>query len=409
MKIKIFTIGLVALFAITHCVYLGLATAEEMLEDEISSSQSSEKVVQIEKYSRKKKTRKPRKRKARKRRSSSREEAVDLSKLGGYSKTHAKAENSQPNFKMIFDLLLALRQGVHPLSFDNYHTLFLVEFIPMPGLEFGFEVSTSPRYFELKYDLTSNLKIRLGKIWIPFDQMDPHNQFGGWMNTSELLPSNGEAFLPDIWADLGVGFQYNPIDTRALSLVVDGYVVNGFQGGKTDPLGGSNDYPDFSTTTAPDNNTDKAFGGRGHLTFFRRLGIGASFYTGLFTDEEADTGRITMIGLDSQFRLEDTSLKAGYVGMNVTLPEPARTGFIRGGLYGEIAYRFNPKWQAKLRGGVVQNDNRVTDVTDRTLIGATVIYGMGPFLLSAEHFRDLNKVAGKVGYTFYAGRFSLIL
>lgn len=327
---------------------------------------------------------------------------------GGYGRSYAQGGDTHPRFKLLFDLLLTLRPGVAPLTFDNYHAFMLVEYSPKENIQFGFEVSPTPRYYELNWQINRKFTLRLGKIWIPFDDMNPHNQFGGWINNSKTRDPAGAAFLPDLWTDLGVALKYKPLDTFYLAAEGQVYVVNGFQSGGVDPLGNGVDYPNFSTTVAPDNNTDKGIGGRGNVLFFRRIGGGASFYTGKYTANGVDGGRITMVGLDGQLRLPSTEFRAGYIGMTISLPQPATSGFTRGGFYGEAMQRFGKNWKGYLRGGLAQNDNRVIDVTDITLVGAMAMYDLGMFQLSFEHYRDLNKVDGKSAYTFSAARFTML-
>ena len=143
-----------------------------------------------------------------------------------------------PSFKVYFDLLLTYRPGVTPITFDNFHTLLLADFIPRPDFQFSFEINPTPRYFELDYKPSQRLTLRAGRIWIPFDDMGPHNYFGGHINTSRLAQPNATSyFLPDIWADLGVGVKYDLYESSKINLTGDFYIVNGFGAGGTDPTG----------------------------------------------------------------------------------------------------------------------------------------------------------------------------
>ncbi len=353
---------------------------------------------------------------------------------GSYGTQTAQAQAVQrpgttaPNFKLYFDFLLTRRPGVSPITFDNYHTIFMVDFVPRPDLSFGFEVSPTPRYYELTYEPTSQFQLRVGRIWIPFDTSDFHNIYGGWINTSQLMHPGGTPFLPDVWTDLGVAMRFRPIDRRAMAMEAHAYVVNGFQGGQVDPAGKSNDYPDFSTrNTFVDNNGDKAVGGRVAFKTLGFWGLGISGYYGRWTGDTVGgsvagtvggvpavpqkPARLLAVGFDTQFYLGTSSiLKAGYIGMIVDLPPPADKGFQRGGLYGELSHRFLQKWRILFRGGMSQNDNRVIDVTDRTIVGAGLYHHFNSMVfLGVEHYRDINRVSSKSVYSFSALRLSVVL
>lgn len=316
-----------------------------------------------------------------------------------------------PNFKFYFDLWLAVQPGVSPLSFEKQHSLVLVEYIPSPNIEFGFEVREDPRYYELDYHMTKNLTIRAGRIWIPFDDMNPHSRFGGRFNVSRFLISGESAFLPTLWTDLGVGLQYKWINTSRLFVESHLYVTNGFGDGGSDPTGENAPYPDFSTSVSQDNNTDKAIGARLHAKFFNKWGVGGSVYTSRFTDNEVEAGRILAFGADSQIHFGNFSVAVGYVAMNVTLPNPSTTHeFIRGGAYGEIHIPYHRQWKMILRAGMSQNDNRRVDVSDKTILGAALVHRMSSmFELSFQHYQDLNNEApGKIGRSFSAARLAMV-
>ncbi|HTL12241.1 MAG TPA: 4Fe-4S binding protein [Bdellovibrionota bacterium] len=309
-----------------------------------------------------------------------------------------------PVFKVYFDFLFYLRPNKGNLSFDSFHNLLLFELMPDPKVQFSFEVRQSPRYYELDYNVSEKFKIRFGKIWIPFDDMSPHNIFGGRINTSQLSPGNA-TFLPDLWAELGVGLKYTLIDTKALKFDADGYIVNGFRDGGTDPTGNNESYPSFGTPgTAADNNRDKAFGGRLHATIARNFGLGTSFYTGRYNSQnESKEKRITAIGFDAQARFGPIETRAGLATMMV---DAETTTYNRGGLYGEVAYKFGAekRWKLLARGGTVQLDDRVLDVTDEQIIGGEIAYRLGFIELSFEHSRDLLIRTRKDNYTFTAFR-----
>jgi hypothetical protein len=357
------------------------------------------------------------------------DEAVDLgsltadtpsapSQMSGMSSASGrnfhKASGAMPNFKFYFDFLYAYRPGLEGRGnqgFDSFHQVILVDINPTPELSFMTELNGAPRFYEVDYKTSDRMTIRWGKIWVPFDDMSPHNIFGGRINTSEFFEgfTDAQAFLPDLWADLGVGLRYQFVDTSALSAVGHLYVVNGFGDGGREPAGSGSDYPSFGNiVTGPDNNNSKSLGGRAHLKFFQRLGLGASFYRGAWTDKEDPSQSISMYGFDAQLQPTSiTELRAGIVYMTVGLNPPAtKSSFSRGGMYVEFGQKFgtDSRWKFLGRAGIAQNDNRVIDITDKKLLGATLLRNLGAVEISAHFSRDFEKVANKPSYNYGALR-----
>jgi hypothetical protein len=369
------------------------------------------------------------------------EQAVDLSALstgtsssGGSSAASGRSTTTAgmsphqssglvPNFKFYFDFLLRSWKGTPSqgtLTFEGYHQRMLVEYTPSPDLMFQADISSwqSPKYYEVDYMLTRSLQIRWGRIWIPFDDMSPHSIFGGRMNTSEFFQPNETAFLPDIWADMGMGLKIILADSSKFSSDFHAYAVNGFQSGGTSPVqgeGGVIEYPDFAGTTgaSSDNNNNKAMGARWHSVFGQRFGIGGSFYTGAYTPKSVpDSKTITMLGGDIQLMPTNTTqIRFGIVSMKVGLYSPpatpiAKDSFSRGGSYVELGQKFGAenRWKFLIRAGKSQNDNRVVDVSDKTLVGATLLRNFGAVEAQLTFFKDMNTVAAKSAYNYGAFR-----
>ncbi len=314
----------------------------------------------------------------------------------------------QPTFKTYFDLALIMQPGPNNFSFDNFHQFLFFEIVPNPNLQFTFHIDPTPKYFELDYQLTKRVQIRAGRIWIPFDDLNPHTMFGGRINTSRI--ALGSTFLPDVWANLGIGVKITLIDSSFFSLLTHLYIVNGFRAGGTDPTTGvaSNNYPNLSdTTTFPDNNRDKAIGGRAQAIIGGgHLNIGASFYTSRWSQESDDPARLIAVGLDAQIRFLSSELRAGLAGIISDLLPTGTTGFTRGGAYVEYGQRFgrNQDWKFLLRGGMVQLDSRVVAATDQMLAGGTLLYKPGPVEFSMGYSRDFRQVATKANYDLFIAR-----
>jgi hypothetical protein len=354
-------------------------------------------------------------------------DTIDLSNMGSTPQSSVPAKGgfhgtsvAAPTFKVYFDFDVVSRPGQEPFSFKNYHSYLFFELIPTPTIQFSFDVEPSPKYYELDLQATPKLQVRIGKIWIPFDDLSPHNIFGGRVNTSYLATNTlGNVFLPDIWADLGVGIKYNLIDTRLLSVDLHLYVVNGFGSGGNDPFGSASaPYPNFAVTGqlagTPDNNSDKAIGGRVHATFLSGLSLGASFYTGRWTNDTGPSAepseRVNILGLDAQLRINRAELRTGLAYMNCGLvPGTDTTGatsFSRAGAYVEGGLKFGPKqdWKVLARTGDVQLDSRGDLPSDQIIAGGTLLYKPGLIEYSVEFSHDLLDRPGKLSYNYFAGR-----
>lgn len=319
---------------------------------------------------------------------------------------HASRNSGKPLFKALFDLLLTYRPGIDPpLTFDNYHSLLMLEINPTKDLSFSFEVNPTPRFYELDYRLARPVLLRVGRIYIPFDDLSPHSFFGGRANVSKLTPTGASQFLPDLWTDLGVGLRVNLLEKKRTNVTLDLYVVNGFTEGGNDPVTSGGSYPNFQGGTGlADNNSDKSFGARLSGNFFRnKLGLGVSVYRGRYTDESKPAAGLLIVGTDAQVRLGKTELRAGYAFMQVQLPND-NDGFLRGGLYGEVGYKFAKNWKILLRGGEAQNDNRVVSATDMIIAGGVLLFHAGPLQLSLEHSQDFNPTPDKKNYSYSALR-----
>jgi len=362
------------------------------------------------------------------------EEAVDLGALttssaktsssqkAGASKRSARGQPAMhgpsltdPSFKFYFDFMYKYRPNIPTEAnhgFDSYHNLILVEVMPSNDLTFATEVSAAPRYYEVDYQVSQKFTLRWGKIWIPFDDMAPHNIFGGRINTSEFFEGTGEKpFLPDIWADLGLGVKYQIIDTVPIASELHFYVVNGFDASDSDPVNASAPYPNFQTpNTGADNNNDKAMGARLHLKFFQRLGLGASIYRGTWTDKDQPGKGINMFGLDSQLRPTNRfDLRAGLMYATIDLTAAStKPSYNKGGAYLEAGYKFgeNLNWKFLVQTGVTQNDSRVKDNGDKQITGVRLLRRMGPVEASIFFSKDTQKIAGKNATTY--GHFRIV-
>lgn len=345
---------------------------------------------------------------------------------GGMSPHGGSASGVLPNLKFYFDFVLRSWKGntaESDFGFDSYHQRLMVEFTPTPELMFQGEL-LDKKYFETDYMLTPRLQVRWGKIWIPFDDMSPHSMFGGRINTTDFRQTGESAFLPDIWADLGIGFKYLLSDSLNFQSELHFYVVNGFRQASAgspiqDEQNAATPYPSFEGTpgVSGDNNNAKALGARWHAVMGRRFGLGASVYKDTYTDKaySSQEGKkalgILIVGVDAQLRpTTTTEIRAGYVTMKADLDADLsnKASFTRGGTYVELGQRFGTedRWKFLIRAGASQNDNRVVDVSDKTIVGATILKNFGSVEAQVNYYRDLHQVPQKTAYNY--GEFRLV-
>jgi hypothetical protein len=315
---------------------------------------------------------------------------------------HPSSTIAEPHFSIYFDLWAVYEPGKVGFTFENIHPELFLEIVPIPDLMFSFEVNPSPRFFELDYQAAKWVQLRAGKIWIPFDDMNPHSMFGGFIENSRIR-LGPTAYLPDIWTDLGVGANFTLMDTGPLKLGADLYVVNGFgNSGQPDPVDSKNsDYPTFADIpiTQTDNNTDKAIGGRVFAVIDRKFSIGGSFYSGRWSTDSEPNERITMLGLDSQLQMGKTQFKIGFSYMIVSLFD--NTVFHRQGEYAEVNHKFGTKdeWMWLLRCGYLDPDDRVTNTDDTATIGGGLRWKPSLIAFELGYYQDIKYVAAKQGYT----------
>lgn len=348
---------------------------------------------------------------------SSDDSAVDLSALDSAPAQAAASGGNPhggggggggPHFNLYFDFWLLSQPGAgfnqgDGFTFASIHNFFLVEAVANADLKFIAEISANPRYFEMDYQLNRWFQLRLGKISIPFDDMQPHNMFGGRMNVSRFRSSGTQTdYLPTIWADLGVGGKFTLIDRASLNLEAHAFVVNGFRQGGTDPVTASSRYPSFgepaSGSSDADNNRQKSYGGRIHALISQTFGLGLSYYAGRWTNKDELPADLRMLGTDLQLYLGRWETRMGASFMDVDLPA-SNTGktFHRPGYYVETSYKLGQKRQWKLLAafGGVNNDDRIVNVDDKQITLGKIIYRPNNIEWSLEHSVDTRVLAAK--------------
>jgi hypothetical protein len=299
------------------------------------------------------------------------------------------------------------------LNFNNIHADIFVDLFALPEVQFLFEVSPTSRLYELDWKIHPEIELRVGRIWIPFDDMGPTRPYGGLISRSELAPSHIPTFLPDLWTDLGVAVRVILSQTETETSDVQLYLVNGFQDDGIDPFQQVASYPGFGpgSNSTTDNNNDKAIGARLRLILDRSISYGFSAYTGQYTGRNFESSRVSVFGIDSQVKLGDTwKVKGGYAVMLVGLISgSAYANYVRGGAHFSILKQVNDNFKVTLSGSAFQTDDRLVDASDRVLAGLTFSYLPQPNMeLSGIFSRDFNKVLAKTQYNAIGLRYLMV-
>lgn len=283
----------------------------------------------------------------------------------------------------------ALYKGT--FGFESYHALFFFQTRPRPEFDFRAQLSPTPAFFEIGLWLGQKTKLRLGKIFVPFESRNPHVTYGGRVNASVTAHPGADAFLPDYWAEYGIGLETTLYEDSEFRWNLDLVVVNGLREGGTDPnaTSGLTSYPSFNDSSllvVPDNNFDKGIGGRVEAKIYDAIQVGAATYRSRYTNEGNLYRSLWMYGADVGVQIEGFLLRAGYIGMEVGLVSPG-TRMLRGGFFAELGGQWG-RWRVLARTGTYQSDSRVHTPADQQLAGLSLRYQFHPFFVNFFYAHD---------------------
>jgi hypothetical protein len=281
------------------------------------------------------------------------------------------AAGGLPGFKIILDLLLQYSMPLKRWDFLPHHTNVIIEVAPMPNLTVALDVSPLPLFYEVQWSPHPRLTLRGGKILIPFGSNAFHHLIGG------RIDEHSE-FLPQLWADYGLGLNHRLYDGERLYVEYDLYVVNGFSGV---------DVPDTTITSAPDTNAWKGAGGRVKASIFGHYDLIGSIYYDrwdpkqheglLYYSAAAQLGegfiplpvlrRLRLRGewARGEIQLEHANYQAGILWHAVG----------RAGFYAEAQLGILEDFAARLRVGQLNPDDTVSNTRDIFLVEPAVIIG----------------------------------
>lgn len=327
------------------------------------------------------------------------EEAVDLDTLPSET-AKPVAETGHPDLStfdglkihLYIDFILEMRMdqiyrglsgstevisSKNSLSFGQNHLglIGMMEYKEMMKLSLDFALD----FYELQYNFSPYMNIRVGKIFIPFGQSDYHHIYGG-------LVDETASFLRKFWCDYGVAFHSKIIS----SLQGDIFVGNGF------PVYGNTVF--FSQPPTPrDNNMMKSVALRLKWRPIQQVFLIANGYYDAYSDQNDLRDFIFMYGLDVGFEARKFHLKTGAAVAELfdhkTTP---LDGFLfaskwyRWAWYSEARYNFTRMLSLQLRAGSMDTDNRTQSPTDQMNLNTTFFVRPGPFEISLSYFYNIQ-------------------
>lgn len=108
--------------------------------------------------------------------------------------------------------------------FRNYHHFLFLKVTPTEKVSLEAEI-VDLSFYELKYKITPELDVRVGKILVPFGSSPFHHYYGARQGN----PFQG-LLLPNVWAEYGGALSYSLLRKGLATIEGDTYVIRGFQG-----------------------------------------------------------------------------------------------------------------------------------------------------------------------------------
>jgi hypothetical protein len=277
---------------------------------------------------------------------------------GGETKGDA---GSSSGIKLTLDLLLDYKVGQKKFEFRPNHTYVLVQANLSDNLQLLVHVSDNPLFFELTYNVTPEIAVTLGKILIPFGTNEFHHIIGGRVDETS-------SFLPETWADYGIGIHHMLYDSKYFNVEYNFYIVNGMKGVEA---------PLIVSGTPDDNNWFKGLGTRWKLTFMNDITATLSAYYDRW-DEQVDRSLFFYsVGLEvrpglyknvpvlNRLRLRgEWAWGEVQTASDNTQQGLMKYGFARAGYYGELTARILDNLHFRMRLGRINSDNTVANDND---------------------------------------------
>ena len=196
--------------------------------------------------------------------------------------------------------------NVGMFSFNQNHFQVMGKVSYKDFVSVFFDIANPYNFFEVQFNILTNIRIKFGKIFVPFGEYDFHHIYGGRMDDQN-------SFLPKFWCDYGISVNFSLFDFSKMDL----YMVNGF------PVSGG--VPVITTPNGRDNNLSKALGMKWRFDPYSWLFCSASLYYDIFSTYDYYTDFTFFYGADIGFKRDIFSLKAGILIGEMSIPDKGFT------------------------------------------------------------------------------------
>ena len=297
---------------------------------------------------------------------------VDMVAMAGSMKTLTKLDSASNDI----------------LSNKNFFTFAQDHVQVMASVKYKDKVTVSAdldkNFFEIGYAFTPDIRVKFGKIFVPFGEFDFHHIYGGMVDQNS-------AFLPKFWCDYGLALSFPVLDFSRATV----YAVNGFPENKFLPV---------FQTSPNDNNLSKSVGAYYRIDPLSWLTWSFSAYYDIFSDKDYYTDFVLFYGSDISLRWQKFEAKAGFIIGEVRSPDAYfNTGlifddtYIRYAYYLEGDYRFLDDWKLRVRFGEMCPNSIVSNQNNQYDLNAGVVWSVKPFEITAAYYVNWQKYHNQPG------------
>ncbi|MFQ5447085.1 MAG: porin [Saprospiraceae bacterium] len=273
-------------------------------------------------------------------------------------------------------------------SFDNHHFNLIgigqISGNMFAAAEVEYEHSGSEvalEYGYLAYTGLNNLNIIAGKFIMPFGRFNK-DLHPTWINKMIDRPLGFKEILPQTYSDAGIWLSGAIPTGNGARITYDVYAVNGLMG--SDSSGIRHMRGNIDDNGGVDGN--KALGGRIGLELAPQgFDIGASIYSGNYSDDPNNDLTLTMYGVDAAFRKNGFELRAEMVSASQDVSDGSWT---KTGGYAQASYLVGGKWEPVVR---YSTRNMPGESKDNSRIS----FGVSYYISAAAAFRINYHINGE--------------
>ncbi len=216
-------------------------------------------------------------------------------------------------------------------------------------------------YGYIGYTGLKNFRIMGGQFIVPFGRFNK-DLHPTWINKMVDRPHGFRNIFPQTYSDVGIWLSGGTAVGNGARIAFDAFVVNGLMGEDGEDIRGFRGNDREKQDGGRDNN--KAFGGRLGLELAPQgFDIGASIYTGNYSDNPDEDLNLRLFGADAAYRNSGLEIRAEVVTADQegTVEDLTKTGG-----YVQAAYLVDSKWEPVVRlsvrnmPGESQDQNRLS-------------------------------------------------